>query len=88
MADCRDCHWASRGPDAAPFDWMCHAPEVIALLEMDNECTPCRYAREFRNVCGAHAAHFRRREGAINGCLGQARGANSRDRMSARLVQG
>lgn len=68
MADCRDCHWASRGPDAAPFDWMCHAPEVIAPLEMDNECTPCRYAREFRNVCGARAAHFRLREGALNGC--------------------
>lgn len=68
MVSCLDCHWASVGADPAPFDWMCHAPPVVAMLE-GNEATPCRYAREFTTVCGAQGRFFLARAGEINGCL-------------------
>ncbi len=69
--DCRDCHWAVTGAQGAPWDWACHAPPIVALLDTGNTVTPCRYAREFVNVCGAAGRHFRPRAGAINGCLSQ-----------------
>jgi hypothetical protein len=65
---------------------MCHAPPVVALLAAGNEATPCRYAREFANVCGEHGAHFKPRIGAVNGCL-QADGANSGQAASAQEMQ-
>lgn len=76
---CSDCFWASLGttyradgPLNGFPEWMCNAPEVVAMLCLGNVCTSVRHAREFSTVCGDTARFFvQRRPGNkyINACL-------------------
>ncbi|MFH1493763.1 MAG: hypothetical protein ABIG70_03080 [Pseudomonadota bacterium] len=79
LCNCADCFWASLGttyradgPLNGFPEWMCNAPEVVAVLLLGNDCISVRHAREFSAMCGDTARFFvQRRPGNkyINACL-------------------